>query len=129
MFRSPALVLMVAVSLVAGRYGLLCGPGEIERHQPATCHHAGGHSDATVSVAGNWGIADCGHARTSIPTCAEEDSSVPQAIQPVMPGDIAAALPTPSYPLWVQVDVHPPRRLIDERMPLERRPLLTNLRI
>lgn len=129
MFRSPALVLIVAVSLVAGRFGLLCEAEKIERHQPATCHHASGPADATLSVAGNWEEADCGHARTSIPMCAGRDSSSPQAIQQVMPGDTAAALATPIYRLSVRVDVHPPRRPVQERMPLERRPLLTNLRI
>jgi hypothetical protein len=129
MFRSPALVLIVAVSLVAGRFGLLCGDGTIERHQPATCHHAGGHADTTVSVAGNWEKADCGHARTTIPTCVDGNSSVPQAIQQVMPGDTAAALATPIYRLSVRVDVHTPRRPVDERTRLGRRPLSTNLRI
>jgi len=46
-----------------------------------------------------------------------------------MPGDTGAALAPPIYRLSVRVDVHTPRRPVDERVLLERRPLSTNLRI
>ena len=140
MFRAPALVVIVAVSLAAGRSGHLCGVRGIEGHQPATCHHVGGHSDAATSVGDNRESADCWATRQSIPNCAERDSGrhgirlesccrVPQAIAQVMPGDTGAAIAPPIYRLSVRVDVHTPRRPVDERVLLERRPLSTNLRI
>jgi hypothetical protein len=140
MFRPPALIVMVAVSLVAGGSGHLCEPRGIEGQQPATCHHAGGHPDAAVSVAGNSERADCLAARQSIPDCAERDSRqreirlesgcrVRQAIERGMPGDTGAALAPLTYQLSVRVDVHTPRRPVEERVPLERRPISTNLRI
>ena len=139
MFRAPALIVMVALSLVVGRSGHLCGVRGIEGHQPATCHHAGGHANAAVSVA-NWERADCGAARQSVAACAERDSRqrgirlesgcrVRQAIERGMPGDTGAALAPLVYRLSLRVDVHTPRRPVEERVPLERRPLSTNLRI
>ena len=140
MFKAPALVVILAVSLVAGRSGHLCGVRGIESHQPATCHHADGHSGAATSVSDNGDRRDCVAARQSFPQCAERDitqrgirlESVFRGRQPFdegMPGDTGAALAPLTYRLSLRVDVHTPRRPVEERVPLERRPLSTNLRI
>jgi hypothetical protein len=140
MFRAPAVVVIVALSLTAGRSGHLCRNPATEDDRPATCHDVAGDVDATLSVGGNWEIDHCMAADQSIPACAEGNSRpesirlrsccrVPQAIEPVMAGDSGAALAPPIYELSVHVGVHTPRRPVEGRVPLERRPLSTNLRI
>jgi hypothetical protein len=140
MFRAPALVVIVAMSLAAGRPEYLCGARGIEGHEPATCHRATGPSAAATSVSDN---ADRGHrvaAHQSIRACAEWDSRqrdfrlesgcrVRQAIEEGLPGDTGAALAPLTHRLSLGVDVHTPRRPVEEWVPLERRPLSTNLRI
>ena len=140
MFRASALVVIVAVSLAASRSGHLCGVRGLDGRQAATCHHTGGHSDAAVCVAGNWERPDSGAARQSIPACAEEDSRrhrirlesgcrVPQAIEEGMLGDAGVALAPSTYRLSLRTDTFAARRPVEQRVPLERRPLSTNLRI
>ena len=140
MFRAPALVVILAVSLVAGRSGHLCGVTGIEGHQPATCDHPGGHSSAATSGSQDGDGRDCVAARQSFPQCAEGDITqrgirlesvfrVRQAFDEGRPGDTGAALAPLTYRLSLRVDVHTPRRQVEERVPLERRPLSTNLRI
>jgi hypothetical protein len=140
MFRAPALVALVAVSLVAVRSGHLCGVLGTTGRQPATCHHTGGHSDAATSVADPRNMGDCGAARQSIAGCAEVDSAqrgmrlesgcgVRQVSEAGLPRDTGAALAPAVHRLSLLLAVCIPRRAVGERIPLERRPLRTNLRI
>ena len=140
MFRAPALVVLVAVSLVAVRPGHLCGAMAIAGRQSAPCHHAGGHADGTTSVADPGKMGDCGAAGRSIAGCAEADRAqrgmrpgsgcgFPQATEAGLLRDPGAALAPPVYRLSLRLAVGSPRRAAVERMPLERRPLSTNLRI
>jgi hypothetical protein len=140
MSKAPALVGLLAPSLVAVRSGELCEPRGSDGHRSATCHHAGGHSDVAVSVADDWDWDDYGDARLSVPHCAQWDSRqrgirlqschrVRQPIEPGLPRDIAAALAPRIHRLSLRVDAYTPRRPVEERVPLERRPLSTNLRI
>ena len=115
MSRVTALVVIVALGLAAGRSGHPC-------------------------VGDTWESRHCVAVHQSILACAERDSRpreprlesgcrVRQAIEQGMPGDTGAALAPPTYRLPFRVDVHTPRRSVEERVPLERRPLSTNLRI
>ena len=140
MFRAPALVVVVAMSLAAGRPGYLCGARGIEGHEGATCHRATGHSAVAMSDSDDGDRGHCLPARQSIPACAERDSKqqgirlesgcrVRQANEAGMRGDAGAALAPPTYRFSLRVDVLPPRRPVEGGVPLERRPLSTNLRI
>jgi hypothetical protein len=140
MSRAAALVVVLAVSLATSRSGHLCGFRGIDRHETATCHHARGHSVGAVSVAGNWETADFGVARQPIPACAEGDSRehpirlelgcrVRRAIEEGMLGDAGVALAPSTYPLSLRLSTYAARRPVEPRIPLERRPLSTNLRI
>jgi hypothetical protein len=140
MSRATALVVVVAVSLAASRAGHLCGFRGIDRHEAVTCDHARGYSDGAMSVAGHWETADFGAARQSIPACAEGDSRehrirlesglrVRRAIEEGVLGDAGVAIAPSTYRLSLRMYTYAARRPVEPRVPLERRPLSTNLRL